>query len=380
MCPMDDLYQALSMFKQGASDLATARAISGANEQVEQIKSSELDEQAKRAALTDVSHQLVSHMMMTGAPVERAQAAAGAFAPKTFANANAMNAEAVLTGDPSLAAQAMQQRDFETNPKFELAKLKAQHSPLDDAYKAAKFKEVEDAHTEGWMQKAFKEANPATSSRSTMARLMQNLAKVKEVGTLSSDPTIARQQLEELPRVVDSLLSGGTGTVGGTEHMRPNGLMLDYAKLKDTITSSPHAVNMPETQKMYGDTIDRIGSVAQNVIRNQMKSALKAEGTKAAMRDPEGFKARAAALMQQVGGDTVDSIDKKTGKIMFASDTAEENLRSQLHAMADQALKTNDPRIKDALARASDLPEFYGAITGDAQLEKKIKGLKKRFQ
>lgn len=102
--PMDDLYKALQMFKTGVNELATSRAIAGANEQVQQIKASEMDEAKQRQALNAVSQQLVSQMAMTGTPATTIQSVAAQFAPKSYGTADQMIAEGALLGDDRLLA------------------------------------------------------------------------------------------------------------------------------------------------------------------------------------------------------------------------------------------------------------------------------------
>jgi hypothetical protein len=99
---MDDLYKALTMFKDGVKELQTSRVIAGANEEVQRIKASEQDEQKKRAALTDVSNQLVSRLAGSGVPASTIQQVASQFAPKTYASADQMIAEGFALGDDSL--------------------------------------------------------------------------------------------------------------------------------------------------------------------------------------------------------------------------------------------------------------------------------------
>lgn len=95
---MNDLFTALNMFKQGVDDIHTARVMEDANRQVQQIKSSELNEQQQRAQLSALSDQLVMRMAGLGVPATTIAQAASAVAPKVFANPDQAILEGKLTG------------------------------------------------------------------------------------------------------------------------------------------------------------------------------------------------------------------------------------------------------------------------------------------
>ncbi|MCK5016131.1 MAG: hypothetical protein KAS32_03585 [Candidatus Peribacteraceae bacterium] len=78
---MQDLFTALGVFRQGMDRLATTRALTNANEQVEQIRTQELGEADQRQQIRQVANNLTVKMLGAGASLGQIQAAGSAFAP-----------------------------------------------------------------------------------------------------------------------------------------------------------------------------------------------------------------------------------------------------------------------------------------------------------
>lgn len=101
-----DLQTALSMFVQGARDLSISRALTQAQEQVQQIKMSGIKETDQRMALGQVAQGLVAQMTAAGANASQVANAAAAYMPRQYATAEAALLDANLTGNQGLAAAA----------------------------------------------------------------------------------------------------------------------------------------------------------------------------------------------------------------------------------------------------------------------------------
>lgn len=102
MAGNDDLFKALQMFSQGVKEYQIQSAVGQANQFVQQIKAADLNEQQKRAALQDLSNQLVSQMAGMGAPATQVAQVAGAIGPKQFASPDQAILEGTLTGNNAL--------------------------------------------------------------------------------------------------------------------------------------------------------------------------------------------------------------------------------------------------------------------------------------
>lgn len=343
---MDDLYKALQMFGDGVQQLQTSRAIGAANDQVQQIHASEASEQAKRAQLQQIANGLTAHLAQLGTPATTMQAVAGAIGPKQYANANDMNRDALLTGNSQLGQEAQKQQEFESNPKFELAKLKASHSALEDKFKEMQMQNLEEDRTNKMMKGVFEKANPNLQGRGPLGVLQKKINQMQEVQPLTQDPNLTLQQLNELPQVLNSALSaGGVGNVQGMQHLTPNTMNQNLARMKEMLTSNPQAVKLPEFQKMYADTIDRVNEIAQSQIGEGVKGALKAQ-SRVALRDPNAFTKGAAAL---IPNDPVVSVDKDKG-VVFQSDLDQKLVADSInHVLGDKQLSANAAAILDKI-------------------------------
>lgn len=108
MAGNDDLFKALSMFQSGVKDLFAQRTIAGANDAVQQLRASEMDEQQKRAELQNISNQLVGQLSGLGVPATTIAQVAGTIGPKQYASPAAAAMEGVLSGDQKLVEAAGQ--------------------------------------------------------------------------------------------------------------------------------------------------------------------------------------------------------------------------------------------------------------------------------
>lgn len=118
-----DLTQSLGMLQQGVQGLSLQRAITGANDQVQQIRNSELKDNEKMTQLRGVAQDLTMHMAGLGVAPDRIAQVAERVAP----NPSLMQSpeEAVLNGTPdqAKAGQGLIAQQFAQ--KKELAEMMA---------------------------------------------------------------------------------------------------------------------------------------------------------------------------------------------------------------------------------------------------------------
>lgn len=108
MAGNQELFQALSMFKDGVKELQFANALRGANQQVQEIKGSALKEEEQRAALSQVANSLTMQMAAGGIPATTIQQVAGAVGPRRFTSPGEMAMEGVLSNNPRMIEGARQ--------------------------------------------------------------------------------------------------------------------------------------------------------------------------------------------------------------------------------------------------------------------------------
>lgn len=305
---MQDLYQALNMFKSGVKELQTSRVIQGANEQVQAIRMSEASEAEKRQALTGLSQSLVAQMGALGAPVSDIQQQAGNIAPKQFANSNAMMAEAVQSGSAPLAQQADQLQDFEFAPKKQLAMMKAAHAQ--DPLRQAQFSALQD-------ERFMKHAEALDKALDTQTTRFGNIANLQKTNNTIADARsllegdITNLNLAEVAKTMDRILSGSAPTIAGTQEVSPHTLEQWRAKSMEYLRSKPEKVNLPEFKAFYKKTLDRIEQINRGIIRGAQKQKLES-ATALAKSNPEGF-----ATYAESRGFKAD-IDRKTGKVKLS--------------------------------------------------------------
>lgn len=102
---MDDLFQALRMFQQGAQEYATGSAIRSAAQQVKDINQIQQDEFAKRQQLEETGKQLALQMSAIGAPAAQIQSAAGAIMPAQLKGPEDFFAQSLQAGNPEAAKE-----------------------------------------------------------------------------------------------------------------------------------------------------------------------------------------------------------------------------------------------------------------------------------
>jgi hypothetical protein len=123
-----ELFQALQMFKQGVGELAFARSLQQANQQVRDIKGSEMDEAEQRAALSQVANSLTMSMAGMGVPATTIAQVSGAVAPKQFASADQMMGEGFQSGNQGLVDLGKQWDEATTTNQMKLLDKKEEMS------------------------------------------------------------------------------------------------------------------------------------------------------------------------------------------------------------------------------------------------------------
>ena len=308
--PMQDLYQALQMFSQGVNQLQTQRAITSANEQVQQIRASEASEADKRNALQQISSGLVSHLAGMGTPATTLAAVADSIGPRQYANANQMNADALLTGNQALAQQAASQQAFEQNPTYKIATIQAK-AQMADPVARLKFQALQD-------DRFARHAEALDKRVDTQMARFGNIAKLQQVNNTIADARnllhgdIYNMNVAEVAKTLDRVLSQAAPTMSGTKEVTPDTLKQMLARSKEFVTSKPQKVDIPEFVAFYNKTLDRIEGINNKIISGAQRQAIQAVGPTFAKMNPEAFKLWAAART----GEDVE-VDSKTGAINF---------------------------------------------------------------
>lgn len=364
---MDDLFTALKMFQDGVQTLQTQRAITSANEQVNQIKAAEGNEMQKRSMLQNLSNQLVGHLAGLGAPATTIEQVKGTIAPKQFANANQMFMESQLTGDSNLAGAAQKQSDFENNPKYAMTLMKAQMKadPMRqmqfDALQAQRFTKEIDA--------LDKRLDPQTSRFGNMAQLQGVNNTIRDARALLQGD-IYNLNIAEVAKTLDRILSRAAPTMAGTEHVTPKTLEQLRAKTMEYVTSSPSKVNIPEFVSFYKKTLDRIEGINTDIIKEAQRNVIRGRGDIAKM-NPEAF---SEFVRQKLPGEDA-VVDPKSGKVNFQSDLDHQDKLKQALEMAVQ--NPNAQGVDQFLEQAKQDKWFKVVLKSNPKLAKSFQALRR---
>jgi hypothetical protein len=297
-----DLFAAINMFKQSMGELKLQRTISGANEAVQQIRSSELNEQEKHAQLSNLSSQLTMQMAGIGAPATTIEQVAGAIGPKTFATANAMNMEGLRTGNSGLQAQAQQQQDFETNKQFEFAKIRATAAanPLAQARLDEQMTQNDIKNHERFS----KTLDPTAETRSAFGKAALGIQRGGQLDALVGNAAntakaannLPPQMVYEMATGLAAMVKGGVPTDGDVKHFAPETMGMDKAKWQQYLTNGVKGAEAGEFVKLYSKTITREKAELQYQVDDTILK--RAQGNfKMYKKDPELFKQTVADRM-----------------------------------------------------------------------------------
>lgn len=313
-----DLQTALSMFNDSTKQLMLTRALSGANDQVNQIKASEASDQEKRAQLQGISNNLVMHMASLGTPATTMQLVQGAVGPKQFGNSNDMMRESVLTGNSDLGGEAKTLQAFENDPKYDLARIKAQarFNPI--------AQEKVDEQKAQFNTKQFAKFGQdldvtAASSRNAFGLGGLTLQRAGRIQALMGDPNqwnnLNGQDATLIAEGLSNLVKGGVATEQEIKSLVPKTSGTMESSVKQFLTNKPQGAQLQAFAAKYNDILNRESTENKFQIQDTVLKRASAN-MKLADRDEDQFKATVAQSLSAYGQPTKPEdiiIDKKRG-------------------------------------------------------------------
>jgi hypothetical protein len=129
---MEDLAKAFQMLNQSVNGLVLQKSLNAANEQVNQIRSSELKEEEKRGQLRGLANDLTMRLTGMGMDPQSIAQATNAIAPKPLFNTPE---QALMYGDENESAKAQEIIDAEQKRKMSLVGAQSQGRSMKDASK-----------------------------------------------------------------------------------------------------------------------------------------------------------------------------------------------------------------------------------------------------
>ncbi len=113
MSDFDALTKGMALFNDGMQKFSTSRAINLAQEQVQSLNDSEMDEMKKRQQMSQISQNLALNLTKGGASASAVQQAAGVLMPAAVKDSNDANMQGLLTGSQPLLDVAAKAQPFE---------------------------------------------------------------------------------------------------------------------------------------------------------------------------------------------------------------------------------------------------------------------------
>lgn len=167
------------------------------------------------------------------------------------------------------------------------------------------------------------------SSRSTIGRASNGVYSAQKIDALLQQAdkqggAVTPQQLAEIARSLDNMISGGSSTVSGMEHLLPDTAKGRYSNAMSFIQSKPEPVELKEFLNLARDTTNRELDVSKHVIKDY-KTKIRSSYDDLAQTAPEAYNRvlKAHGLLDD------DSVKSKTTSNSFDMIQNELNARQQ---------------------------------------------------
>lgn len=172
-----------------------------------------------------------------------------------------------------------------------------------------------------------------------------NTAERLEVLVGSKKPgEITNQQIYEIARGLDAMLSAGASTIGGTQHLLPIGWKTEYAKAAEIAGNAPVGAGQVKYVQQAIDTIGREKAKAKEQISDAVRGAM---GPYMDLADKESFQ-----TMLRFKGIDPDMVLK--GKPAAAPQTAQKMYSAGQEAGIKQVMDKNNISREEAIKALTD--------------------------
>jgi hypothetical protein len=135
-----------------------------------------------------------------------------------------------------------------------------------------------------------------SSSRSPLGKAANNYNAASRIQALvqpyvGKEDTLTPQQVYELARATDSLLSQSGATIGGTEHLVPKTALGDLSSWKNFISNQPGGANQGAWVRNMVETAVREKNLSKNQIDAELNGIIASgEGSRLQKTNPDRFK------------------------------------------------------------------------------------------
>lgn len=106
------------------------------------------------------------------------------------------------------------------------------------------------------------------------ANVLQSTEKLEGLVNGDRYDKLSNREIVELAKSLDNLLSGGSATVSGTEHLLPKTIRGDEAKVLEYVTNKVHSAGAGDFARQIMDTVAREKEIAKDQIYKTQKKVL----------------------------------------------------------------------------------------------------------
>lgn len=280
----DDIKDALTMFQQGVKEFQLGRSISAANDQVQQIRASDLADTEKHAQLQQISNGLVSQLAAHGTPdttIESVRSAFGGAQPKS---AEEMMAKGIYNGDPALLKMGTDLQAHELKKQQMMLDMQRQKWAMMNESKNAKNEAGQATDAAKMFSKFDDSINPEKQVRSALGQSSLTVQRGERILELAGHD-LSPQALSKLPNeniaematsVAQMVKSGVPGTSEIKQFIRPT-IAETASAIQQYWTSNPQPANRGPLAKLLVDVATREMNVSkmqqQEYVLNQASKA-----------------------------------------------------------------------------------------------------------
>jgi hypothetical protein len=270
---LQELFQAMNMFKDGVQQLGTARAIDDAQSKVQELKTQQLDSMQERAQLSNISQGLTMSLAKIGAPASQISTVAGAIAPAAIGSPEDAYVQGSMAGKDgkgkSMMDFAQGFQDFKAQPDLKKLHIQGNYdiekSRVQGEAAAQRANLKIDKETDTKFIEFGKALDPAGPRAGEFGKLQNQLNQIGRVDALFQDGfNMAGPQAEEVALGLHRLLSGSNAAhVEQVKALLPKSAMTSAQTLKSYFTNKPELLNNQEFMKSLKKTLDREKSTIQ---------------------------------------------------------------------------------------------------------------------
>lgn len=261
------LMEGAKAFREGLTRLSTSRAISQAQDDVNSLNNSEMDEMEKRQKLAAVSQNLTLRLSGLGADPQQIAQSAGAIRPAPFADAQDMFIQSQATKSPKLADAAYAVQKFEEDPKLAAIRLQGQNAMAIAKVKASE----QDASSFGKeYSKLADDTNPYRARSGVLGDLQKRMNAAGRIQGLydAYDGNPNKIGMREMATSVANMFSTGSQTANNQiNELVPETLRGDANKIAEWWKNAPNGLEQQAFAKQYLDISNREKSIAEDQLK-----------------------------------------------------------------------------------------------------------------